>query len=106
LCLTGDSKGGLPPLGKILGMGAMTETAVVVQKAYDCKKFPKSYRFSVGQSLVTTGGFQVEGRNTPSAGDLRPCAEPQASDASTWHLTPSGGCSESVNDFETPTRTI
>ena len=40
----------------------MTETAVVVQKAYDwnlwilpkVEKFPKSYRFSVGQNLVST----------------------------------------------------
>jgi hypothetical protein len=40
---------------------AMTEPAVVVQKAYDwalwilpkVEKFPKSYRFSVGQSMVT-----------------------------------------------------
>ena len=40
----------------------MAETAVVVQKTYDwnlwilpkVEKFPKSYRFSVGQSLVTT----------------------------------------------------
>ena len=39
----------------------MTEPAVVVQKAYDwalwivpkVEKFPKSYRFSIGQSLVT-----------------------------------------------------
>jgi len=38
------------------------ETAIVVQKAYDwnvwilpkVEKFPKSYRFSVGQNLVTT----------------------------------------------------
>ena len=40
----------------------MTEMAVVVQKAYDwnlwilpkVEKFPKSYRFSVGQNLVST----------------------------------------------------
>ena len=40
----------------------MTEPAVVVQKAYDwtlwivpkVEKFPKSYRFSIGQSLVTS----------------------------------------------------
>ena len=40
----------------------MAETAVVVQKAYDwnlwilpkVEKFPKSYRFSVGQNLVAT----------------------------------------------------
>jgi hypothetical protein len=40
----------------------MTDVAVVVQKAYDSnlwilpkvEKFPKSYRFSVGQSLVST----------------------------------------------------
>lgn len=40
----------------------MTETAIVVQKAYDwnlwilpkVEKFPKSYRFSVGQNLVST----------------------------------------------------
>ncbi len=40
----------------------MAETAIVVQKAYDwnlwilpkVEKFPKSYRFSVGQSLVAT----------------------------------------------------
>ena len=40
----------------------MTEMAIVVQKAYDwnlwilpkVEKFPKSYRFSVGQSLVST----------------------------------------------------
>jgi hypothetical protein len=40
----------------------MTETAVVVQKAYDwnlwilpkVEKFPKSYRFSLGQNLVET----------------------------------------------------
>ena len=40
----------------------MTETAVVVQKAYEwnlwilpkVEKFPKSYRFSVGQNLVDT----------------------------------------------------
>jgi hypothetical protein len=40
----------------------MTETAVVVQKAYEwnlwilpkVEKFPKSYRFSVGQNLVET----------------------------------------------------
>jgi hypothetical protein len=40
---------------------AVTEPAVVVQKAYDwslwivpkVEKFPKSYRFSIGQSLVT-----------------------------------------------------
>ena len=39
----------------------MTEPAIVVQKAYDwalwiipkVEKFPKSYRFSIGQSLVT-----------------------------------------------------
>ena len=39
----------------------MTEPAVVVQKAYDwalwiipkVEKFPKSYRFSIGQTLVT-----------------------------------------------------
>jgi 23S rRNA-intervening sequence protein len=40
----------------------MAETAIVVQKAYDwnlwilpkVEKFPKSYRFSVGQNLVAT----------------------------------------------------
>jgi hypothetical protein len=40
----------------------MAETAIVVQKAYDwnlwilpkVEKFPKSYRFSVGQNLVST----------------------------------------------------
>jgi hypothetical protein len=40
----------------------MTETAVVVQKAYEwnlwilpkVEKFPRSYRFSVGQNLVET----------------------------------------------------
>jgi len=44
------------------GGDGMGEMAVVVQKAYDwnlwilpkVEKFPKSYRFSVGQSLVTT----------------------------------------------------
>ena len=54
----GDSKGGLPPLGKIF---AMTELAIVVQKAYDwnlwilpkVEKFPRSYRFTVGENLVT-----------------------------------------------------
>ena len=43
-------------------MAAMTEPTVVVQKAYDwtlwivpkVEKFPKSYRFSIGQSLVTS----------------------------------------------------
>jgi len=42
--------------------GPVGETAIVVQKAYDwnvwilpkVEKFPKSYRFSVGQNLVTT----------------------------------------------------
>lgn len=41
---------------------ALAETVVVVQKAYDwnlwvlpkVEKFPKSYRFSVGQNLVST----------------------------------------------------
>ena len=40
----------------------MTDTAVVVQKAYDLnlwlctkvEKFPKSYRFSIGQQLTAT----------------------------------------------------
>ena len=40
---------------------SQTEPTVVVQKAYDwalwivpkVEKFPKSYRFSIGQSLVT-----------------------------------------------------
>ena len=40
---------------------AVTEPSIVVQKAYDwtlwiipkVEKFPKSYRFSIGQSLVT-----------------------------------------------------
>jgi len=51
-------------LGKIFFWGGaeMAETAVVVQKAYDwtlwilpkVEKFPKSYRFSVGQNLVAT----------------------------------------------------
>ena len=53
---------GWPPLGKFVLGGRMTEMAVVVQKAYDwnlwilpkVEKFPKSYRFSVGQSLVST----------------------------------------------------
>src|SRR5438067_9229318 len=52
------SRGTLPPGGFFL---LMTEPAVVVQKAYDwalwiipkVEKFPKSYRFSIGQSLVT-----------------------------------------------------
>jgi hypothetical protein len=42
-------------------LGTMTEPAIVVQKAYDwalwiipkVEKFPKSYRFSIGQSLIT-----------------------------------------------------
>ena len=42
-------------------MGTLTEPAIVVQKAYDwalwiipkVEKFPKSYRFSIGQSLIT-----------------------------------------------------
>jgi hypothetical protein len=42
-------------------LSATTEPAVIVQKAYDwalwiipkVEKFPKSYRFSIGQSLVT-----------------------------------------------------
>jgi len=48
----------LPPWKNFL---AVTEPAVVVQKAYDwtlwiipkVEKFPKSYRFSIGQSLVS-----------------------------------------------------
>ena len=43
-------------------MSTLNEPAVVVQKAYDwalwiipkVEKFPKSYRFSIGQSLVTS----------------------------------------------------
>lgn len=63
MSFTGDSKGGWPPLGKLFfGGGAVAETAIVVQKAYDwnlwilpkVEKFPKSYRFSVGQNLVAT----------------------------------------------------
>ena len=50
--------GGLPPWGKLL---AASEPAIVVQKAYDwalwilpkVEKFPKGYRFSIGQNLVT-----------------------------------------------------
>jgi hypothetical protein len=42
-------------------LGTQTEPAIVVQKAYDwtlwiipkVEKFPKSYRFSIGQSLIT-----------------------------------------------------
>ena len=50
-------------MGEIFLRGMeMTETAIVVQKAYDwnlwilpkVEKFPKSYRFSVGQNLVST----------------------------------------------------
>ena len=50
-------------MGKLFfGGGAVAETAIVVQKAYDwnlwilpkVEKFPKSYRFSVGQNLVAT----------------------------------------------------
>jgi hypothetical protein len=45
-------------------MSQSTEPAVVVQKAYDwalwiipkVEKFPKSYRFSIGQSLVAASG--------------------------------------------------
>ena len=48
----------MPPWGKFL---SQAEPAVVVQKAYDwalwiipkVEKFPKSYRFSIGQSLVS-----------------------------------------------------
>ncbi len=51
--------GDTSPQGKFLGNS--TEPAVVVQRAYDwtlwiipkVEKFPKSYRFSIGQSLVT-----------------------------------------------------
>jgi hypothetical protein len=54
---------GLAPLGENFDEeAAMTEMAIVVQKAYDwnlwilpkVEKFPKSYRFSVGQNLVST----------------------------------------------------
>ena len=51
-------RGDTSPLGNF--MSQSTEPAVVVQKAYDwalwiipkVEKFPKSYRFSIGQSLV------------------------------------------------------
>ena len=53
---------GAEPPRRIFWGDGMTETAVVVQKAYDwnlwilpkVEKFPKSYRFSVGQNLVST----------------------------------------------------
>ena len=55
--ILGGSRGA-SPLGKIL---ATSEPAIVVQKAYDwalwilpkVEKFPKGYRFSIGQNLVT-----------------------------------------------------
>ena len=57
----GDSKGpkGACPFGG--KFFAMTELAIVVQKAYDwnlwilpkVEKFPRSYRFTVGENLVT-----------------------------------------------------
>ena len=53
-------RGDPSPLGEIF-LSNSTEPTVVVQKAYDwalwiipkVEKFPKSYRFSIGQSLVT-----------------------------------------------------
>ena len=57
--MRGVQGGPFPPGEKFLGTS--TEPAIVVQKAYDwalwivpkVEKFPKSYRFSIGQSLVT-----------------------------------------------------
>ena len=51
--------GPFPPKGKNL---PHTEPGIVVQKAYDwslwiipkVEKFPKSFRFSIGQNLVTS----------------------------------------------------
>jgi hypothetical protein len=53
-------RGDTSPLGEVF-LSTRTEPAVVVQKAYDwalwiipkVENFPKSYRFSVGQRLVT-----------------------------------------------------
>src|ERR1022692_3879757 len=53
-------QGGHSPLGKVF-LSTSNEPAVVVQRAYDwalwiipnVEKFRKSYRFSIGQSLVT-----------------------------------------------------
>jgi hypothetical protein len=58
----GDCKGAGPFAGKFFMLDSMTETAVVVQKAYEwnlwilpkVEKFPRSYRFSIGQNLVET----------------------------------------------------
>ena len=67
-------RGDPSPLGGIF-LSNSTEPTVVVQKAYDwalwiipkVEKFPKSYRFSIGQSLVTAS---IELLLNPSGRDL------------------------------------
>src|ERR1035438_6710412 len=67
-------KGGHFPPGESF-LSTSNEPAVVVQRAYDwalwiipkVEKFPKSYRFSIGQSLVTAS---IELLLNPSGRDL------------------------------------
>jgi hypothetical protein len=84
-----------PPLVEnFLNLDSMTDLATVVQKAYDwnlwilpkVEKFPRSYRFSIGDHLVASSldllmnlvDASYQSRNTSAAGRGRSPCEPRA----------------------------